>query len=243
MTARPALIELRSVTKRYPPCHSPVYALQSVSVKIWPGELIAVVGSSGSGKSTLMNIVGCLDIPSSGRYYLDGQPVAALSDSNLSQIRNQQIGFVFQGFNLVPSLNAIENVELPLLYRGLPREQRRALAFAALEQVGLAGRVHHRPAQLSGGQQQRVAIARAIAARPPIILADEPTGNLDSASSADVLSILQALWQAGKTVILITHDRSVAKKARRIIRMQDGRIISDSANSQNPLPSRNAQVV
>jgi putative ABC transport system ATP-binding protein len=176
-----------------------------------------------------MNLLGCLDMPSQGEYFLARQEVSRLSDDELSHIRGRQIGFVFQGFNLIPSLDAVENVELPLLYRGLPREERKKLAHEALDKVGLTGRLHHRPAQMSGGQQQRVAIARAIAARPPIILADEPTGNLDSQSGEDVMRILSGLWRDGKTVILITHDGELAAKSRRVIRIHDGRIVEDAA--------------
>jgi len=218
------LIELRDIYKIY---RGEVYALAGVSLRVGAGEFVAIVGSSGSGKSTLMNMLGCLDCPTGGTYYLDGQKVSDLPDSTLSKIRNRRIGFIFQGFNLIPSLNAFENVELPLIYRGLPREKRRLLACDALERVGLSERLSHRPSQMSGGQQQRVAIARAIAARPPIILADEPTGNLDSGASTGVLAILKNLWEKGRTIILITHDEKIAAKARRIIRMHDGKIISD----------------
>jgi putative ABC transport system ATP-binding protein len=221
------LIELKSIYKTYNPGGSQVCALAGVSLCVQAGEFVAIVGSSGSGKSTLMNMLGCLDIPTNGTYRLDGQEVCGLPDNVLSDIRNLRIGFIFQGFNLIPSLSAVENVELPLVYRRMPRGERLLLAHEALERVGLSGRFYHRPAQMSGGQQQRVAIARAIAAQPPIILADEPTGNLDSASGADVLAILKNLWERGRTVILITHDEQVAAQADRVIRMQDGRIISD----------------
>ena len=222
-----ALIDLCDISKIYGPERRGVRALDCVSLKIAAGEFVAIVGCSGSGKSTLMNLLGCLDMPTAGVYRLDGEEVSDLSDLELSEIRNRRIGFVFQGFNLIPSLNAVENVELPLIYRGMPREKRRLLAHEALDRVGLSGRLSHRPAQMSGGQQQRVAIARAIAAQPPIILADEPTGNLDSASGADVLGILRSLWERGRTVVLITHDEAVAAQARRVIRMQDGKILYD----------------
>ncbi|MCL2068894.1 MAG: ABC transporter ATP-binding protein [Oscillospiraceae bacterium] len=221
------LIELSGISKVYSSGGNEVHALAGVSLCVYAGEFVAIVGSSGSGKSTLMNMLGCLDIPTNGVYRLDGQEVSGLSDNALSDIRNLRIGFVFQGFNLIPSLNAVENVELPLIYRGMPREKRRRLAHEALDRVGLSGRVSHRPAQMSGGQQQRVAIARAIAAQPPIILADEPTGNLDSASGADVLAVLKSLWERGRTVILITHDEQVAREAGRVIRMQDGMVVTD----------------
>jgi putative ABC transport system ATP-binding protein len=222
-----ALIEISDVYKVYHPGEQEVRALDGVSLRIRRGEFVAIVGNSGSGKSTLMNLLGCLDMPSRGDYFLSEQQVSRLSDDELSHIRNREIGFVFQGFNLIPSLDAVENVELPLLYRGLPREKRRLLAHEALGKVGLTARLHHRPAQMSGGQQQRVAIARAIAARPPIILADEPTGNLDSESGEDVMRILTGLWQDGKTVILITHDAELAARAHRTIHIHDGRIVRD----------------
>jgi putative ABC transport system ATP-binding protein len=221
------MIELSDIYKIYNPGGNEVRALAEVSLCVYSGEFVAIVGSSGSGKSTLMNMLGCLDVPTDGTYRLDGQEVSGLSDSTLSDIRNLRIGFIFQGFNLIPSLSAVENVELPLIYRRMTREKRRSLALEALERVGLSTRLLHRPAQMSGGQQQRVAIARAIAAQPPIILADEPTGNLDSVSGADVLAILKNLWERGRTVILITHDEQVAAEAGRVIRMQDGRIVSD----------------
>ncbi len=200
--------------------------MDGVSLSIAPGEFVAVVGQSGSGKSTLMNILGCLDTPTSGEYHLNGQNVARLNEKDLTEIRNREIGFVFQGFNLIPGLDALENVELPLLYRGMPREERRRLAAAALDEVGLSARVRHKPSQMSGGQQQRVAIARAIAARPPIILADEPTGNLDSKSGRAVMDILNALNAEGRTVILITHDDRIAQSAGRMLKIQDGKIVS-----------------
>jgi putative ABC transport system ATP-binding protein len=226
------LIALTHVSKLYHSGEWEVRALDDVSLQIHAREFVAIVGDSGSGKSTLMNMLGCLDMPTVGEYRLDGQAVARLGDEELSGIRNRQIGFIFQGFNLIPTMNALENVELPLLYRGLPREKRRLLALDSLTKVGLSGRIHHRPAQMSGGQQQRVAIARAIAAKPPILLADEPTGNLDSRSGHDVLGILKSLWQEGKTVILITHDEKVAAQAARIIRVHDGKIVEDRSSQQ-----------
>ena len=191
---------------------------------------MAIVGHSGSGKSTFMNMLGCLDVPTSGEYYLDGVNVATLGDDELSDIRNKKIGFIFQGFNLIPSLNAVENVELPLIYRGMGKEERKRLAVEALTRVGLEKRLTHRPMQMSGGQQQRVAIARAIAARPPMILADEPTGNLDTKSGVDVMNILRELWREGRPIVLITHDNEIAASARRVVRIIDGKIVEDYIN-------------
>ena len=221
-------IQMTNVSKIYGVGDAQVGALKRLSLSIHRGEFAAIIGHSGSGKSTLMNLLGCLDFPTQGEYLLDGKPVAGLSDRQLSHIRNEQTGFVFQSFYLIPSLSALENVELPLLYRGVPRSRRRALAAQALEQVGLAQRILHRPGQLSGGQQQRVAIARAIAGSPPILLADEPTGNLDTASGQQIMDILTSLWRQGRTLILITHDPDVARAAPRIIRIQDGCITQDS---------------
>ena len=221
------LIDLRNIYKIYNAGENEVRALDGVNLQIAAGEFVAIVGQSGSGKSTLMNILGCLDGPTSGEYYLNGNDVFHLNDGALSDIRNRQIGFIFQGFNLISSLNALENVELPLIYRGIEKTERRRMATDALRQVGLQNRMHHRPAQMSGGQQQRVAIARAIAARPPIIMADEPTGNLDSASGAEVLSAITSLNQAGHTIILITHDNGIAQSAKRTVRIHDGRIEED----------------
>ena len=189
-----------------------------------------MIGPSGSGKSTLMNMLGLLDVPTSGEYYLDGEDVSHMTDDQLSEIRNKQIGFIFQGFNLISNLTAQENVELPLIYRGMKAEQRHKLSTEALEKVGLSHRLDHLPKQMSGGQQQRVAIARAVAARPPIILADEPTGNLDSRSGEDVMEILTTLYKEGRTVILITHDNGIADRAKRVIRIQDGQVIDDYIN-------------
>jgi putative ABC transport system ATP-binding protein len=204
-----------------------VHALDGVSLQIEAGELVAIMGSSGSGKSTLMNMIGCLDLPTSGRYVLDGVDVRDMDDDEQSDLRNRKIGFVFQAFNLVPRTSALANVELPLSYAGLPRAERRARALAALHAVGMGSRVDHLPSELSGGQQQRVAVARAIVTNPSLILADEPTGNLDSRSTADVLAIFERLNAEGRTVVLITHEDDVARRARRIIRLADGRIISD----------------
>ena len=222
------LVQLRNVYKIYGEgLESEVRALDGVSLDIDRGEFVAVVGASGSGKSTMMNILGCLDIPTYGDYYLDGVDVKELSDRELSHIRNKQIGFIFQGFNLISALSALENVELPLIYQGVGAARRRELAQAALERVGLGNRGRHKPAEMSGGQQQRVAIARAIAASPPIIMADEPTGALDSKTGHEVLGFLQQLNREGSTVILITHDNGIAATARRVVRISDGRIVDD----------------
>lgn len=222
------LIALREVCKVYNQGqHNEVYALRNVDLSIEEGEYVAIIGQSGSGKSTLMNVIGCLDTPTSGAYYLEGNDVSCLTDRTLSHIRNCQIGFVFQGFNLVPSLDAVENVELPLMYRGVSKNKRRKIATEALDRVGLGNRLHHRPSQMSGGQQQRVAIARAIAARPSLILADEPTGNLDSKAGDDVMRILDELNGEGRTILLITHDRNIALAARRQISIHDGTVAED----------------
>ena len=221
------LITISDVYKIYNMGENEVRALGGVSLTVGRGEFVAIVGPSGSGKSTLMNIIGCLDTPTSGEYYLDGENVAGLSEKSLTQIRNRRIGFIFQSFNLISGQDALENVELPLLYRGMPRGERRRLAEQALLEVGLGGRMRHRPAEMSGGQQQRVAIARAIAARPPIVLADEPTGNLDSRSGEAVMDILHSLHRSGRTVVLITHDERIARTADRVVRLQDGCVVPD----------------
>ena len=222
------LIELRNVYKIYSEgLESEVRALDGVSLDIEKGEFVAVVGQSGSGKSTMMNVLGCLDIPTRGTYHLDGVDVLELSDKQLSRIRNKQIGFIFQQYNLIPNLPVLENVELPLIYPGIDPIDRRELAMQALARVGLADRAKHKPTQMSGGQQQRVAIARAISTRPPIIMADEPTGALDSRTGHEVLGFLQQLNKEGSTVILITHDNGIAATARRIVRIADGKIIED----------------
>ena len=222
------LIEIKDVYKIYGEgLESEVRALDGVSLSIDRGEFVAVVGQSGSGKSTMMNVLGCLDIPTHGEYYLDGTNVRELSDRELSRIRNRQIGFIFQQYNLIQSLTVLENVELPLIYQGVGADERRELAMEALERVGLLGRIKHKPVEMSGGQQQRVAIARAIATHPPIIMADEPTGALDSHTGHDVLRFLQQLNKEGSTVILITHDNGIAATARRCVRLQDGMIVED----------------
>ena len=224
------LVEVRDMCKIYNPGENEVRALDHVNLKISRGEFVAIIGHSGSGKSTLMNMLGCLDVPTSGSYYLNGKDVSHLTDDELSDIRNLEIGFIFQGFNLIPNLTARENVELPLIYRGVGRKEREALALDALETVGLSHRIDHKPNEMSGGQQQRVAIARAIAARPPVILADEPTGNLDSHSTQDIMSVLKDLHKSGRTVILITHDNDIAAQVKRVIRIKDGRIEADYMN-------------
>ncbi len=226
------LIEIKDVYKIYNPGENEVHALDGVSLTIDRGEFIAIVGQSGSGKSTLMNMLGLLDVCTSGTYILNGTDVSTMSDDELSEIRNKEIGFIFQGFNLIPSLTAQANVELPLVYRGIKAAERKALSTSALKRVGLEKRMHHLPNQMSGGQQQRVAIARAVAAKPPVILADEPTGNLDTSSGKEVMRILHELHEEGRTVILITHDNGIADEAERVIRIQDGKIIEDYKNEK-----------
>lgn len=223
-----ALVEIKDVCKIYNPGENEVRALDHVSLTIDEQEFVAIIGHSGSGKSTLMNMLGCLDVPTSGEYWLHGQDVSALSDDELSDIRNREIGFIFQGFNLIPNLTALENVELPLIYRGVSKSVREELSVEALKKVGLEHRMDHKPSEMSGGQQQRVAIARAITQAPPVILADEPTGNLDSNSTKEIMDILKGLHKEGRTVILITHDNEIAAQAKRVIKIRDGKIESDS---------------
>jgi len=223
------MIRLENIRKTYKIGDIQVHALDGISMVISRGEALAIVGPSGSGKSTLMNIIGCLDTPTSGTYILNDRAVSRLSGNELAEVRNTQIGFVFQSYNLLPRRTALENVELPLIYRGLPGRVRREYALAALEKVGLTDRMHHRPTELSGGQQQRVAIARALVGDSPVILADEPTGNLDSASGRDVMNVLLKLHSQGKTLILITHDSHVAKLAERQVRIIDGRLETGGA--------------
>lgn len=226
-----ALVEIKDVCKIYNPGENEVRALDHVSLTIDEQEFVAIIGHSGSGKSTLMNMLGCLDVPTSGEYWLHGQDVSALSDDELSDIRNREIGFIFQGFNLIPNLTALENVELPLIYRGVSKSVREELSVEALKKVGLEHRMDHKPSEMSGGQQQRVAIARAIAQAPPVILADEPTGNLDSNSTKEIMDILKGLHKEGRTVILITHDNEIAAQAKRVIKIRDGKIESDSGQT------------
>ena len=227
-----ALIKVKDLCKIYNPGENEVRALDHVNLEIQKGEFVAIIGQSGSGKSTFMNMLGCLDVPTSGEYYLNGTDVSTMKDNELSVVRNREIGFIFQGFNLIANLTAIENVELPLIYRGIDRKTRRNLAIESLKMVGLEKRLHHKPNEMSGGQQQRVAIARAIAAKPPVILADEPTGNLDSSSSREILGILKDMHKTGKTIILITHDNGIADQAKRVVRIMDGKIESDTMNEK-----------
>jgi putative ABC transport system ATP-binding protein len=224
---RPVL-SLSEVTKVYRNGSLEVAALRGVSLDVQPGEYVAVMGPSGSGKSTLMHIIGCLDVPSAGSYHLAGEDVSAMSENDLADVRNRSIGFVFQQFNLLASMTAWSNVALPLAYAGVGRALRRERAEAALGRVGLADRVGHRPGELSGGQQQRVAVARALVTEPALILADEPTGNLDSTSTADVLDLFDELHDAGRTVVLITHEHDVAARAGRVVRLRDGLVTDDS---------------
>ena len=224
------LVDVRNVYKIYNPGENQVNALDGVSLTIDEGEFVAIIGQSGSGKSTFMNMLGLLDTPTEGEYYINGKLVDDLTDDEMSVIRNEEIGFIFQGFNLISSLTALENVELPLVYRGMRKDERREKSIAALEKVGLKERMDHLPQALSGGQQQRVAVARAIAAAPPVILADEPTGNLDTRSTKDVMKILHQLKDEGRTVIVITHDNEIAMEAERVVRIRDGRIVEDYIN-------------
>ena len=222
-----ALIHIENMKKIYNPGENEVRALDGIDLDIEKGDLVAIVGHSGSGKSTLMNMLGCLDTPTSGKYVLDGQDVASMTDNQLADVRNKEIGFIFQGFNLISNLDAVGNVELPLVYRGVSKNERKQLAMEALKSVGLEDRMKHKPNEMSGGQQQRVAVARAVAAKPPIILADEPTGNLDTKSTQE---IMEELHRSGRTVIIITHDEEIASQAHRVIRILDGRIEEDYCN-------------
>lgn len=218
------IIEIKNIMKSYKLGGETVHALNNVSLEIKKGELLAIIGPSGSGKSTLMNMIGCLDRPDAGQYLLDGKDIGKMNDNQLATIRNQKIGFIFQNFNLLTKLSAIENVELPLLYAGLSAKVRRELALESLKKVGLSDRAGHLPSQLSGGQQQRVAIARALVGNPSILLADEPTGALDSRTSKEILDIMKQLNELGNTIILITHDLSIAKQAKRMVSIQDGQL-------------------
>jgi putative ABC transport system ATP-binding protein len=228
LSIRQEVIRLERVSKVYRTGAFDVAALRDVDLTIHDGEFVAIAGPSGSGKSTLMHILGCLDVPTAGRYYLAGEDVSAMSEDDLAAVRNRRIGFVFQQFNLLPSLTALRNVELPLAYSGVPRHERHERALRALGRVGLSDRLEHRPGELSGGQQQRVAVARALVTEPALILADEPTGNLDSVSTRDVLGLLRDLHDSGRTVVLITHEHDVAAAAGRVVNMLDGRVREDA---------------
>jgi putative ABC transport system ATP-binding protein len=240
-TAEHPVLDVRNLVKLYGEGETLVRALRGITLTVERGDYVAIMGASGSGKSTLMNILGCLDVPTSGQYLLDGVDVSRLDDRQLALVRNRRIGFVFQAFNLIPRTTALANVELPLAYAGMKAAQRRQRARAALAMVGLADRADHEPNQLSGGQQQRVAVARALVTAPALVLADEPTGNLDTRSSADVLAVLDRLNQTGRTIVLITHEQDVAGHARRLIRLVDGRVVYDER--QRPLPAHNAEAV
>ena len=229
------IIEIANLVKRYEMGDEEVFALQGVTLTIGRNEYVALMGPSGSGKSTLMNMLGCLDTPTSGSYLFTGENVSDMDDDDLAEIRNREIGFVFQTFNLLPRATALQNVELPLVYSGMARKQRMQRATEALTRVGLADRMDHKPNELSGGQRQRVAIARALVTSPSIILADEPTGNLDSKTGQDIMRLFGELWRGGNTVILVTHEEDIARHARRIIRLRDGRIESDEVNPHAPL--------
>lgn len=231
MTSSSPLIQIEKLSKWYKLGGETVKALDEVSLTVDRGEFLAIIGPSGSGKSTLMNLIGCLDLPTSGTYLLDGEDIGKLKDQQLATIRNRKIGFIFQGFNLLSRLTALENVELPLVYRGISVKERRTIAYESLEKVGLKDRAHHKPSQLSGGQQQRVAIARALAGQPQILLADEPTGALDSKTGQEVIDILKSLNQAGHTILLITHDLTIAKQAKRIVRIQDGHLMDEGGEA------------
>jgi putative ABC transport system ATP-binding protein len=222
-----SLIRLQNVSRRYQMGTETVHALRDVSLEIHRGEYVAIMGPSGSGKSTLMNLIGCLDTPTSGQYELNGARVSEMNDNQLAEVRNREIGFVFQTFNLLPRSNALHNVELPLIYAGLPADERRKIALEAISQVGLTDRMHHKPNELSGGQRQRVAVARALVNKPSILLADEPTGNLDSKTGREIMALFAELSQKGNTIIVVTHEEEIARQARRIIRILDGLIASD----------------
>jgi putative ABC transport system ATP-binding protein len=232
-----ALIRLQNISRRYQMGAETVHALREVALEIQRGEYVAIMGPSGSGKSTLMNLIGCLDTPTAGEYELNGTQVGQMNDNQLAEIRNREIGFVFQTFNLLSRSNALHNVELPLIYAGVPAEERRRVALDVLAQVGLADRIHHKPSELSGGQRQRVAVARALVNKPSILLADEPTGNLDSKTGNEIMALFEELSRKGNTIILVTHEEDIARNARRILRIRDGRIASDE-KVENREPQR-----
>jgi putative ABC transport system ATP-binding protein len=232
------LIQLEDIKRYYKVGSEEVHALDGVSISIEKGEWASIIGQSGSGKSTLMNVLGCLDTPTGGRYILNGKDVSGMSDNALADIRNQEIGFIFQTFQLLPRETAQANVELPLVYRGLRAKERHARAKAALEKVGLGNRVHHRPNELSGGQRQRVAIARALVTEPSLLLADEPTGNLDSATGEEIIRLFEQLHGAGHTLVLVTHEPSIAARCPRAVRLMDGKVVSDGPGAQVALESR-----
>jgi len=227
-----ALIRLQNVSRRYQMGAETVHALRDVSLEIQRGEYVAIMGPSGSGKSTMMNLIGCLDTATSGRYELNGIGVSDMDDNQLAEIRNREIGFVFQTFNLLSRSNALHNVELPLIYAGVPAEERRQVALDALTQVGLADRIHHKPNELSGGQRQRVAVARALVNKPSILLADEPTGNLDSKTGTEIMALFEELSRKGNTIIVVTHEEDIARQSRRLIRLRDGLISSDEKQTE-----------
>lgn len=235
------MIVLEDITKVYKMGDSEVRALDGVSLHIYPKEFVAIIGPSGSGKSTLMNMIGCLDVPTSGRYWIEGVEGSKMSDNQLADLRNQKLGFIFQQYNLLSKLSALENVELPLIYRGISAAKRTKMAKEALERVGLLDKMHHRPTELSGGQQQRVSIARALSSHPSLILADEPTGALDSKSGIEIMQMLHDLHREGNTIVLITHDLNIAKQAERIVTIKDGKIVSDIDNRADRAGAENVK--
>jgi putative ABC transport system ATP-binding protein len=240
--SRPTIIELRKIAKRYMMGESGFFALDGINLDIHLNDYLAIVGSSGSGKSTLMNLLGCLDYPTSGNYKLKNTNVATLDESRLAEIRNREIGFIFQNFNLLPRATALQNVMQPLVYQGLAKKQRRELAEDALKMVGLTDRMHHVPNQLSGGQRQRVAIARALVTKPAILLADEPTGNLDSATTIEIMALFDRLHEEGQTLIIVTHEQEIADRCHRVITLKDGHLISDKNNPNSKVNRETAEV-